>query len=420
MPIKVLYDIEQLALLESHKSGVFRVADALFKAFLASSRVDVYPCMTRAKGSAKEYFKSINRPELGQKLVMMQGLCKTTKYKNCFQRCLSRLWTLFYCAKYTHILKQYDWYFSPFSPISDVVYKSPIKTAMFVHDLIPVLYPEFVSPKFHTKFCQWIKCVQANLVFVNSLNTKKDFLACRTDFDAARIIVSYLAADKLFHPVQDKNKIDKIRQKYHIHTPRYFLTVSAFSRRKNFAHLIQAFELFLSYTGAEDISLVLAGSARDKKDKLFIITNDNKRKIVFTGFVDDKDMPALYSGAEAFLYPSLYEGFGLPILEAMQCGAPVVSANNSSLPEVSKNAALYVSACEPLETALTMVRLYNDPKLKSDMKRKSLSQAKSFNSTDFASSVIDGLCGSVEQSCKTQSAFTAVRARQQIKRDFMF
>ena len=102
-------------------------------------------------------------------------------------------------------------------------------------------------------------------------------------------------------------------------------------------------------------------------------------KIVCTGYVPDKDMPALYSGAEAYLYPSIYEGFGLPIVEAMKCGTPVITCSNSSLPEVGGNAALYVSETNTEELVKVMTDLYIHPQKRKKLSQRCLQQAQHFS-----------------------------------------
>lgn len=162
------------------------------------------------------------------------------------------------------------------------------------------------------------------------------------------------------------------------------------SPRKNFVHLFRSFVKFLNQEKAKDISLVLSGPCRSGYNEL----DDNvrnakvsKTKIVQTGYVDDADMAALYSGAEAFIYPSLYEGFGLPVLEAMQCGAPVICANNSSLPEVGGKAAVYIGGKDETETSQALQKIYADARLRQILSHKSIRQAKKFSWKKFVNEI---------------------------------
>ena len=247
-----------------------------------------------------------------------------------------------------------------------------------MHDLIPIKFPDYASVDFSPKYKKWIGNLKADKVICISASTKKDFLIERPDYDEQKVKVVYLAANKNFKPTSEPD----IREKYGIKTKRYILTVSELTERKNFEHLVKAFLLFLTQTQAEDISLAIVGVKRAKYEALSKLVKEQKEhqdKIILTGFVADEDMPALYSGAELFVYPSLYEGFGLPVLEAMQCGTAVVCNNNSSLPEVGGDAVKYISGRDEAETAEALQILYQSEKLRQTLETQGIARATLFD-----------------------------------------
>ena len=247
-----------------------------------------------------------------------------------------------------------------------------------MHDLIPIKFPELTSAKFAEKYKKWMANLRADEVFCISHSTRMDFFAERPDYDERKVKVVYLAADAKFKPTSSPD----IREKYGIKTKKYFLAVSELTERKNFEHLVKAFLRFLDNSKTEDISLAIIGVKRAGYEALNRLVAEQKSyqdKIDLTGFVADEDMAALYSQAEVFIYPSLYEGFGLPVLEAMQCGTAVVCSDNSSLPEVGGEAVQYISGHDEAETARVLSELYYNDTLKEKLQIQGLERAKYFS-----------------------------------------
>jgi glycosyltransferase involved in cell wall biosynthesis len=263
---------------------------------------------------------------------------------------------------------------------------------MIIHDLIPIYYPDGCNSKFIGKFTDWIKRSHPDTYFCVSYYTAKDLQRFKPEAQNTPIKRIYLGADERFKPISDSKSTNNIKQKYHILTPKYFLAVSEITTRKNLTHLLKAFVQFLEKTEAEDISLVLVGPVRKGyTDIAANIANLAKHqdKIVQTGYVEDNDLPLLYNGSLAFIYPSLYEGFGLPILEAMQCGTPVISSDNTSLPEVGGDAVIYISGKDEKKTAEELQKIYNNPQVASKLSKKGLKQAAKFNWQTTADTVAE-------------------------------
>ncbi len=194
---------------------------------------------------------------------------------------------------------------------------------------------------------------------------------------AAKITVTYEAASPAFAP-QPPEAVSAVRERYGL-PARYLLSVGTIEPRKNLGRVLAAFEQLR----AEDLvdALVIVGKKGWLYDDFFarLDRSPAKQAVIFPGWVADADLPAVYAGASALAFPSEFEGFGLPVLEAMACGAPVVCSNTSSLPEVAGDAALLV---DPLDTdALTVAlrRVLSERSLASALRRRGAAQAARFS-----------------------------------------
>jgi len=247
-------------------------------------------------------------------------------------------------ARIAKQLLNFKVYYSTYFPIPDFIrLNQNIKKVYTIHDMIPIIHPEWFSSSFNQ---QLLKEVVDNItlndkVIAVSHSTKKDILAYRPDLSPEQITVAYLAASDIFYKVEDKDLINQIREKYSIGNNPYLLSVCTFEPRKNLITVIKAFKAILQEGNPNHLKLVLVGSVGWNTSELFKEINDLNRDynqtIIITGFIPDEDLAPLYSGAELFIYMSLYEGFGLPVLEAIKCGVSVICSNTSSLAEFSDN-----------------------------------------------------------------------------------
>lgn len=197
-----------------------------------------------------------------------------------------------------------------------------------VHDLAMFKFPHVAHPKIlatHKKKLELVKKESQKVIAVSE-STKKDLVEM-LNFDPAKITIIYEAADQL----QPESHPEKTLQKYGV-KGKYILALGTREPRKNLDRIIQAFTLLKD----KDLKLVIVGKFGWGED---VKPLDS---VIITGYIPDEDLSAFYSGAQVFAYPSLYEGFGQPILEAMRCGVPVVSSTVSSLPEVAGEAAILV------------------------------------------------------------------------------
>ncbi|XRP97069.1 glycosyltransferase family 4 protein [Methanocaldococcus sp. 16A] len=209
-----------------------------------------------------------------------------------------------------------------------------------------------------------------------SNHTKQDLIK-HFKIPEDKIKVIHLAANEDYKPLKE-NEINKIKQKYNLNYP-FILYVGGLAPNKNIERLIQAFYK-LKKQGINH-KLILTGIKRYKYKSIFeTIEKLNLQKdVIFTGYVPDEDLPGLYNAADLFVYPSLYEGFGLPPLEAMACGTPVITSNTSSLPEVVGDAGIMVNPYDVDELAKAMYEVLTNDGLREELSKKGLERAKLFS-----------------------------------------
>jgi glycosyltransferase involved in cell wall biosynthesis len=189
-----------------------------------------------------------------------------------------------------------------------------------------------------------------------------------------------------FKPVEESNYLSTVRDKYGLDERPFILSVGTIQPRKNYKRLVQAFAQI-----DKSFSLVIIGSKGWYYDEIFaeVAKHGLEKRVCFPGFVADADLPALYSAASLFVYPSLYEGFGLPVLEAMACGTPVIASNQSSLPEVVGEAGLLVDPYDVAALATAMSQVLSDTNLQKQLAKAGQEQAKKFTWEGMATKLLE-------------------------------
>lgn len=251
------------------------------------------------------------------------------------------------------------------------------KKVITIHDLIPFIMPETVGKGYLLKFLKEVSSLVQNVdgIITVSEYSKRDILKF-FPIEEERVFVTPLAADKAYVPIDKSFCAHYLKEKYHINTP-YLLYIGGFSSRKNVKALINSF-VKISPHFDKDYSLVIVGAQKDLGKNLCNKYTDYS-KIIFTGFAPSEDLPILYSGCETFVYPSLYEGFGLPPLEAMSCGAPVITSNTTSIPEVVGDVGLLINPYDEDELCHTIEKLLSNPPLRDNLSKKGLERAANFS-----------------------------------------
>jgi glycosyltransferase involved in cell wall biosynthesis len=268
-----------------------------------------------------------------------------------------------------------------------------IPSMVTVHDLILlVLRGPYLGPTaWSWMFAHKHAARRARLVVAVSENTRRDIERI-WGIPRERIAVVHEGVTPGYHPIEEQGLVDTVLARHGIDAP-YFLYLGGFDPRKNLRCMLAGFKRFLLTTG-NGYRLVLCGDARgfegyleDTVEELGLEGN-----MVFTGFVPEEDLPALYSGSAAFICVSLYEGFGLPLLEAMACGTPVLASDSSSIPEVVGDAGLLVDPLEPEQIAAGMARLAVEADLAADLAARGRERAAGFTWEKAA----DNIMGSYE------------------------
>jgi glycosyltransferase involved in cell wall biosynthesis len=255
-----------------------------------------------------------------------------------------------------------------------------IKTILTVHDLSFVRVPETAAPNLRAYLNVVVprSVENANHIIADSQATKDDLCALYgTSPDKITVLLS--GVDPRFAPVTDESMLRTVRARYGIGDQPYIFCIGTVQPRKNYSRVIQS----LAQLRAEgiDAQLVIAGGKGWLEDEMYrtLQATQMQEHVHLIGFARDEDLPALYCGAALTAFPSLYEGFGLPILESMACGTPVVTANVSSLPEVAGEAALLIDPYDVPALTDAFRRLMTDDAFCSDLIQRGYEQVKQFS-----------------------------------------
>ncbi len=386
------------------RTGLYRVSEQLLRQLLLSNKYDIwfydtmgrdrilrqyilpsYPQVHILTTDSKAYQRLTDTPlQLADSLREKQLATTSRVGKNVYKWAKNSLRTYAKILRHLIPTKAIDMptncthYLATYYPIPDWVHSLGRTATLIVHDLIPIRHPEwFVSDaNKHTIAAIMNSALPTDWVVCVSESTRRDFFAFRSDFPKEHTRVAHLAAADIFVPTPLS---DLLQTKLHIQG-RYILSVCTIEPRKNIETVMAAYAILL-HTGQDVPQLVLTGANGWKNASLMQqireLSEQYPNKIILTGYATDEDLAQLYSGASVFVYPSLYEGFGLPPLEAMSCGCPVITSNISSLPEVVGNAGVTISPTDvgALVQAIDSL-LHGD---REQQKHQALQRAKAFS-----------------------------------------
>lgn len=278
-----------------------------------------------------------------------------------------------------------DVFLSPFHGIPTRIKQAKhIRKFLILYDTTPISLPEIEKPNMH-----WFNEIQKSLdpsytYFAISEYTKKDFLHYFPQLKAERIHVTPLAAAPHFYHCTDDRQIRATQNKYGIpFGTKYLFSLCTLQPRKNLVFAVKGFAAFIKKYQIDDLYFVLGGGHWDAFIDILkseIESLDSiKYKIIRTGYIADEDLAPLYTGAFASVYPSLYEGFGLPILEAMQCGCPVICSNTTSMPEVIGDAGIQINPRSQDELIDAYHKMYFDKEFRKSCIQKGLDRSSLFS-----------------------------------------
>jgi len=392
--MKIVIDVGVIGLaqlFETARTGIYRVMsclalellsrDDLDLSFTSLSSLQVNRLTDRYFAGKNLAAKSFPRNRFEKTLMSMAGRGDEPAKVTLPGKILSRLYRM---SLRRRIERQADLFHSHYSPLPEFSSPDAPVRMLTIYDIIPLIHPEYFADGFVEEFRPIVESfsVHEDFVFTISECSKND-ICSYWKMDPARVFVTQPAASReLYYPVRDREAVRKVKQKFHLPEGRYLLTLATVEKRKNLRTSISCFRAILSEPGCEDLAFVLVGTRGWKiRELLTEIEADPalRDRVVFTGFVSDEYLSAIYSGAEAFVYPSLYEGFGLPPLEAMQCGLPVIVSNTSSMPEVVGDAGILVDPLDRDQICQAILSLLQDRDSRRQFAAKGLARAREFS-----------------------------------------
>lgn len=418
MKPRVILDIGFLGHAHDEKSarrGAQRVAGHLFEGLVASGRCDLSFVATSHLAGAHDFLAAqkispiknlrqqpmqLRRSRFGRTLAGV--VQRSVENRSLVSR--AGRYALAHIIKYSlaceprltsEMLDDADIYHTPHRPFPAAVQQHPrLKKFITLHDFIPLKNPEYFPGTAKPFMDAVLACLTPdNFAFCVSEVTRDDTL----NFSKIRpenVFVTPLAADaEIFHPETDLQKLAVVRHRLRIPDGPYLLALSAQDRHKNFPHLIRCFGALVESGELTDTNLVIAGANPDRNPEVIEALAKYPRaksRVILAGFVPDEDLAGVYSGATAFLFPSLAEGFGIPPLEAMQCGTPVIASNTTSMPEVVGEAGILLPPTEENSWCQAMLRICREEKLREALRQKSLQRCKLFSWQRFIDETLRG------------------------------
>lgn len=293
------------------------------------------------------------------------------------------LWKLWYDVRIPAFLRQQqvDVFLSPDGLCS---LRTDVPQVMVIHDLAFLHYPAFL-PRWQQAYLAWHtpKCIRrASRVITVSEHSRADIIR-HYPFAEGKVDVVHNAADAAFRPLDWEGRTASMER--YADGCAYFLVVGSIHPRKNLINLLKGFSIFKKRQRS-NMKLVITGRMAWQHGEFEEILSRYRYRadVKMTGYLSAAELPRLMGGAYALVYPSLWEGFGIPVLEAMQAGVPVVCSGNSSLPEVAGEAGLFFDPLQPEDIAAQLSRVYKDEPGRTEMIRRGLTRAEAFRWEDSA------------------------------------
>ena len=401
--MNVLYDVGNLGLAFGTaltRSGIFRVTESF--AMEAMAHPDIRARFTatdsyvseiqlarydRSKGGTmgdrRLFAWSSGGTSLDESMTLLDRLFDAGDDAPGAARLRAEVGLLNRMARPAPIHGEFDVYHSLRQPLVDRGRVVARARMVLLHDMIPSLFPNVTEERF----------ISLHDAVLRSIDFERDWMMCcaestRRDISEVtgmapdRIFVVPLAASsRIFRPAEDPALLRSVRDRYGIGSNRYILSVCTLEPRKNLTRLVSAFAALTAIPELKDVRLVLVGALGWKAgpllEKIRTLALPEER-LLMTGHVPDEDLGPLLTGAAVFAYPSLYEGFGLPVLEAMQCGTPVVTSRTSSLPEVVGDAAITIEPTDEDALAQALMDVLQRSELAESLRHRGMERARAF------------------------------------------
>ena len=404
MSLSLIYDATLIANVRGGKrTGTFFVADALLKEFLRrddislkiycrsgdekQARINLAPYLSKKNCEiifVKRHFFGVQFRLFVKAVLRVLPKFLTTFLYSSAQKILALKQKAVVPSKKESLEKTENCvFFSPFfAPPKEYLHLAKF---LVIYDATPLIFDEYRNNPGNYWFLELArKLDESYTCFAISAHTKTDFLKHLPHLKPENIIVTPLACDERFKPA-NADEIARARKKYNIpENKKYIFSLCTLEPRKNLIRAVKCFANFISKNNIDDLVFVLGGAHWDAfieklENEIGSLDENIKSRILKIGYVDDSDQAALYSGALFFVYTSAYEGFGLPPLEAMSCGTPVITSNNSSLPEVVGQAAIMIDYDDDEAHIKAYESYYYNENLRQENSKKGLERAKLFS-----------------------------------------
>ena len=404
--LNVIYDATQLIDGECNKAfrrGIYFVSLNILKELLKKKDVKVHLWSTPSKSfllsnirtkifpsAAFFYERNLLIRYISKKTVQLRAYAEKKGKKNVLRKFL---WSLILLGDFltnslfsisTALFSQPNGVF--FSPQDAVPRcfrrKKNLTRFIILYDAIPLKLADYSHQKEKGWFANLIKKITiSDFYFCISEETKKDFCHFFPQLKKEHMWVRPLAADNSFKPVIDPLIFDHIKRKYQFpQEKKYIFSLCTLEPRKNLIRAVKSFIKFIKKNNIQDLVWVMGGAQYENfSEKIKKESQDFDKYVKYVGYIDDEDLPSIYSNAEWFVFTSQYEGFGLPPLEAMQCGCPVITSNNSSLPEVIGDAGILIDWDSDEQHVEAYEKYYFNMELREEKQRKGLERAQTFS-----------------------------------------
>lgn len=397
------------------RTGLYRVSEQLLKQLQQLNDYDIWLYDTMGRERIMRQYVMPNYPTcqllsseskayiiLTDKALQVADDCREKQIlaQNSFSKRWYQLWKnllrtygrMLRClclSKKIPMVNQNAHYLATYYPIPQWVHQQGLTATLIVHDLIPIAHPEWfpTDANKHTLESIVYSVTERDRVVCVSESTRQDLLAYRTDLRPKQVTVAHLAGAEVFKPTPLS---ETLRQRLGINSE-YILSVCTLEPRKNLQLVVRAYEHLLQNNVDTKLpQLVLVGAIGWKTgeliDQINMLNAPYPNQVIITGYIEDEELAQLYTGASMFVYPSLYEGFGLPPLEAMQCGSPVITSNVSSLPEVVDMAGITIDPTDVNMLISAMEQIRHDGRDK--YAQQSLYRSSEFSWRKMAQQVI--------------------------------
>jgi len=428
--MNILFDSEWLSLIknkDSSRSGITLTSYALLKEFEKKHQIYIYldykTSIAIKKNPLFKNFKFIQ--PYGKKEVFLSYLYHYyhklpkklrifAKIKKAFNskrklevtNALNATQNRGKCFKSFKLIEKIDCYFSVFTCL-DEDFLPDIPKFTLLHDIVLLIEEfDFFTPEQRKWFVDKVasRLRKEDFYFANSEFTKQDFLKFfPNSLQEKNIKTTLLGKNDYFYFDFNETKNKRIKEKYKIpKDKKYIFSLCTLDPRKNLIFVIENFLDLVEKEEIDDLIFVLAGGHWDLTPKsIYEKIKKSNQKVMHIGYVDDEDLSNLFSHSLCSIYLSLYEGFGLPVLESMQCGCPVIASNTTSIPEVGGDAAILIDPKDSKALKQSILKLYQNESLREELKQKGLKRAELFSWEKCANEMLDFM----EEKCKNSTIY---------------